>query len=65
MTLDKWQEREAAQYARDNGVTEAEAVGALFPAEVAEAPAAEVVNPAEYAPDGGNAPDAGEVSTTK
>lgn len=29
--MDKWQTREVAQYARDNDVTEAEAVEALHP----------------------------------
>lgn len=40
MTLDKWQQREAAQHARDNDVPEEEAVAELFPAEAEpEAPA--------------------------
>jgi hypothetical protein len=57
MDLDKWQQREAQQYATDNGVSYEEAVTALF---VGEPPApAEVTNPAE-AP----APDA-KVSVTK
>lgn len=34
MSLNKWQQREVEQHARDNGVGEAEALAALFPAEV-------------------------------
>lgn len=47
MALDKWQEREARQYAEDDGVTYEEAVAFLFPEESGTAPAPEVVNPAE------------------
>ena len=35
MTLDKWQVREAAQFARDNDYTQEEAEAELFPAEPA------------------------------
>ena len=38
MALDKWQQRQVAQHAADNGVTEAEALEELFPEE-APAPA--------------------------
>lgn len=57
MDLDKWQQREAQEYATNNGVTYDEAVTELFVG-APEAPA-EVTNPAE-AP----APDA-KVSVTK
>jgi hypothetical protein len=61
MDLDKWQQREAQEFAENNGVTYAEAVAELFPEAPAEAPAPEaapeVTNPAEA--------DAGKVSVTK
>lgn len=56
MDLDKWQQREAQQYATDNNVSYDEAVTALFVGEP-EAPAAEVTNPAEG--------DGAKVSVTK
>ena len=59
MALDKWQQREAETYAKDNDVSYDDAVTALFVGEP-EAPAAEVTNPAE-AP----APDDTKVSVTK
>lgn len=40
--LDKWQQREARQYAADNSVSYDEAVAALFPVTVNGAPADEV-----------------------
>lgn len=59
MELDKWQQRQAQQYATENGVTYEEAVAVLFGggAPAAEAPAPEVTNPAEG--------DSGKVSVTK
>lgn len=33
MALNKWQQREVEQHARDNDVSEAEALAALFPEE--------------------------------
>jgi hypothetical protein len=34
MSLDKWQQREVAEHARNNDMTEAEALADLFPEEV-------------------------------
>ena len=39
--LDKWQQREARQYAADNGVSYEDAVGELFPDEPVKVPADE------------------------
>ena len=68
--MDKWQQREVERYARDNGVTEDEALAVLHPdvagvnvapeAE-AEVPGAEVDDPAE----GESAAPSAKVSTVK